>query len=144
FFHALTHLSGGLVGEGHGQNGFRHHAFLLDQIRDAVSDDACLAAPRAGEDQHRPVGGFNGLTLLRIELIEERQQSSPELLSQFYRDEKLMNIATVVDFVILSGAMANAIAESKDPYSAPRIGGSCRDASTVQKIRCANLLLRSA
>src|SRR5208282_1944215 len=37
---------------------------------------ARLAAARAGEDQHRPVGSFDSLALLRVELIEKRQCGS--------------------------------------------------------------------
>ena len=73
FVHALDHLGGGLVGEGHGQDGFRHHAQMLDQMGDAVGDDARLAAARAGQDEHRAFGGFDSFTLLRVELGEERQ-----------------------------------------------------------------------
>ena len=63
--HALDHLAGGLVGEGDGEDGLRHHAQVLDQMGDAVGDDARLAAARAGQDQHRAVGGFDGFALLR-------------------------------------------------------------------------------
>ena len=38
-----------------------------------IGDDAGLAAARAGQDQHRPVGGFDGFALLGVELVEERQ-----------------------------------------------------------------------
>ena len=71
FFNALAHFGGGFVGEGHRQNGFRHHSLVLDQVGDAVGDDARFAAARAGEDQHRAFGGFDGLALLRVELIEK-------------------------------------------------------------------------
>ena len=71
--HALDHLLRGLVGEGHGQDGLRHHAQILDEIRDAEGDDPGLAAARAGQDEHRAVRGFNGGALLRVELVEERQ-----------------------------------------------------------------------
>jgi len=76
FLDALAHFGGGLVGEGHGQDGFRHHALVLDQIGDAVGDDAGFAAARAGEDEHRALSGFDGLALLRVELIEKRQCGS--------------------------------------------------------------------
>ena len=49
---------------------------MLNQVGDAVSDDARLAAPRAGEDQYRTLGGFDGFALLRVELIEKRQCGS--------------------------------------------------------------------
>ena len=54
----------------------RHHAFVLDQIGDAIGDDARLPAAGAGEDQHRALGGFDGLALLRIQLVEKRQCGS--------------------------------------------------------------------
>jgi hypothetical protein len=72
--HALHHLGSRLVGERHGQDGFRHDSEVLDQMSDAVGDDASLPAPGASQDEHRPVGGFDSLTLLRIELVEERQK----------------------------------------------------------------------
>ena len=76
FFDALAHFRGSLVGEGHRQDGFRHHALVLDQIGDAVGDDAGLAAARAGEDQHRAFSGFDGFALLRVQLVEKRQCGS--------------------------------------------------------------------
>jgi hypothetical protein len=42
-------------------------------MRNAVCDDARLPATRAGENEHRPVSSFDGLTLLGIELGEKRQ-----------------------------------------------------------------------
>ena len=47
---------------------------LLDQVGDAIGDDARLAAARAGQDQHRPIDGLDRLPLLRIELGEERKK----------------------------------------------------------------------
>jgi hypothetical protein len=76
FFDALAHFGGGLVCEGHREDGFRHHPLVLDEVGDAVGDDARLAAARAGEDQHRALGSFDGLALLRVELIEKRQCGS--------------------------------------------------------------------
>jgi hypothetical protein len=43
-------------------------------MRNAVGDDARLAAARAGQNEHRPVSGFDSLTLLRIELGQEGQK----------------------------------------------------------------------
>ena len=40
----------------------------LDEMGDAIGDDARLAAAGAGQNEHRAVGGFDGLTLLRVEL----------------------------------------------------------------------------
>ncbi len=76
FLHAFAHFGGGLVGKGHRQNGFRHHSNVLDQVSNAVGNDPCLAAPRAREDEHRALGSFDGLALLRVELIEKRQCGS--------------------------------------------------------------------
>ena len=50
-----------------------HDAAILNEIGDAVGDDPGLAAARAGEDEHRPVRGFDGFALLRIEFFEKRQ-----------------------------------------------------------------------
>src|SRR5258708_8811421 len=76
FSDAFGDFGGGLVGEGHRQNGFRHHSRAFDQVGDAVSDDARLAAARAREDEHRAFSGFDGLALLRVEWIEKRQCGS--------------------------------------------------------------------
>src|SRR5437879_10647003 len=51
----LLHLVGGLIGERDRQKGFGGNA-LLNQVRDAVSDDARLACSRARQHQHRPFG----------------------------------------------------------------------------------------
>jgi hypothetical protein len=40
---------------------------------DAIRDDASLAAARAGQDQYRALGSFDSLALLRIKLIQKRQ-----------------------------------------------------------------------
>ena len=41
------------------------NAHVFNEVGDAVGDDARLAAARAGQDEHRPVGGFDGFALLR-------------------------------------------------------------------------------
>ena len=69
--HAFDHLGGGFIGEGHGQDGFGHHAEILDQMSDAEGDDPRLAAACAGEDEHRAFSSLHGFTLLGIELIEK-------------------------------------------------------------------------
>ena len=66
FFNALHHLRRRLVGESHGKDRLRHHAHLLDQVSNAKRDDASLPAARPSQDQHRPVGSFDRLALLRI------------------------------------------------------------------------------
>ena len=84
--HALDHLRRSLVGKGHRQDGFRHDAQILDQMGDAVGDDARLAAARAGQDEHRPFGGFDSFALLRIEFFEKRQMKKRlRFPTQFYR-----------------------------------------------------------
>ena len=55
---ALGHLGGGLVGEGDSEDGIRRDAALLDEIGDAVRDDAGLARAGSGQDQHRAVNGL--------------------------------------------------------------------------------------
>ena len=45
---ALTHLGGGLVGEGHRQHAVRRDAFRFDEPRDAMYEHPRLAAPGAG------------------------------------------------------------------------------------------------
>jgi hypothetical protein len=46
---------------------------MLNKMRDAVGDDAGLAAARAGQDEDWAFGSLNSLALLGIELIEKRQ-----------------------------------------------------------------------
>ena len=69
-FNALSHFGGSLVGEGDGEDGVRRDSALVDEVGDAVSDDARLARARSGEDQHRPVDGHDCLTLLGIKFVE--------------------------------------------------------------------------
>ena len=64
----LAISDGGFVGEGHREDGVRRHADAVDEMRDAIGDDARLAATGAGEDQHRAVDRLDGFTLLRVEL----------------------------------------------------------------------------
>ena len=42
---------------------------VLDEPRDAVGERARLAAPRAGDDQHRPLAGHDHLELLGVQLV---------------------------------------------------------------------------
>ena len=69
----LHHLGRRFVGKRNRQNRFRHSSQMLDQMGNAVGDDARLAAARTRQDQHRPLHGFDSFALLRIQLIEERQ-----------------------------------------------------------------------
>jgi hypothetical protein len=63
---ALLHFACGLVREGDGENIFRRDSFV-DEMRDAISDDARLARARARQNLNLAVNGFSGLTLLRVE-----------------------------------------------------------------------------
>src|ERR1700691_5481772 len=56
---ALGYFGGGLVGEGDGEDGVRGGAALIDEVRDAVGDDAGLAGSGAGEDEDGAVDGFD-------------------------------------------------------------------------------------
>ena len=62
-FHAGAHFSGGLVGEGDGENLVLLRESLGEEIGDALRDDARLARSRAGEDQQRAVNMEHRLAL---------------------------------------------------------------------------------
>jgi hypothetical protein len=47
---------------------------MLDQMRNSIRDDAGFAAAGPRQNEHRPIGGFNRLALLRIQLGEKRQR----------------------------------------------------------------------
>ncbi len=70
-FDALAHLFGGLVGEGDGQDVVGGDAAFLNEIGDAVGDDAGFAAAGAGEEKHGAVDGEDSLALLRVHVGEE-------------------------------------------------------------------------
>ena len=74
-FDTAGHLRGSLVGEGHREDGVRRHADAVDEMRNAIGNDARLAAAGAGQDQHRPVNGLDRFPLLRIQLGQIRGQS---------------------------------------------------------------------
>ena len=79
---AAAHLRGGLVGESDREDAVRRDALHLDEPSHAVHEHARLAAARAGEDQHRALCSFDGLALLRVELIEKRQCGSGSGIAQ--------------------------------------------------------------
>ena len=64
-------LRGGLVGEGDRQDLPRPDALDADEIGDAMSEDARLAAARAGQDEHRAVRRPNRALLLRVQSSED-------------------------------------------------------------------------
>jgi hypothetical protein len=51
---------------------------ILDQVCNAMGDDASLARSGAGQDQHRPVYVLDGFLLLRIEFTEVQPLSLRE------------------------------------------------------------------
>jgi hypothetical protein len=68
---AMAHLRGGLVGEGHREHVPRVDALDRQEIGDAVRDDAGLAAPRPGQDEHGPLRGRDRVSLRRVQGREE-------------------------------------------------------------------------
>ena len=72
--HPAGHFRSGLVGEGDRQNGVGRHANTVNQVGDAIGDDARLAAARSREDQHRPADRLDGFALLQIQIVEIRRQ----------------------------------------------------------------------
>ena len=65
----LFHLTGRLVGEGHGQDIPRRNLEGADQVRDAMHDDARLAGTGAGQDEQRPFRMLDGFLLLGIQAV---------------------------------------------------------------------------
>ena len=70
--HPVPHFFGGLVGEGHGQDGAGVRTLLLDEPRDAPRDDRGLARPSAREDQQRPFRMHDGFPLGRVQILQQR------------------------------------------------------------------------
>ena len=68
---ARAHLSGGLVGEGHGENGVRRHPLHTHEPGDAVRKHPGLAGTGAGQHQQRPGAGGHGLALGGVEIGEQ-------------------------------------------------------------------------
>ena len=67
---ALLHLARRLVREGDRENLVRLRTDGVDQVRDAIGEDAGLPGARAGDDEQRPFGGEHGLPLRGIEVGE--------------------------------------------------------------------------
>ena len=63
---AVAHLLSGFVGKRDRQNGGPGYVMRFNQVRDAMRDDARLAAAGAGEQQERTFDMGNGFALLRI------------------------------------------------------------------------------
>jgi hypothetical protein len=66
----LAHLACGLVRERDREDLVRLHAAGVDQVRDAVGEDAGLARARPGHDEQRAFGGQDRLALRRVEVGE--------------------------------------------------------------------------
>ena len=68
--HTLLHLTGSLVGEGDRQDAVGSHLLGLDDIADAMGDDAGLARTGAGDDQQGAVKGGDRLLLRLVHASE--------------------------------------------------------------------------
>ncbi len=66
-----TQLGGGLVGEGDGEDLPRPDAADADEICDAMSEDARLAAARPGQDEDWAVCRLNRPLLLRVQTSQD-------------------------------------------------------------------------
>ena len=64
---ARAHLRSRLIGEGDGENAVGLREPLADEVRNAVSDDACLTRSGASQDEKRTVGIENSVPLFGIE-----------------------------------------------------------------------------
>jgi hypothetical protein len=69
--HSLAHLLGRLVGEGDRQNLAGLGEAPSHEVRDAIGNDAGLSRARASEYQEWPARVEDGLSLGRIEGLEE-------------------------------------------------------------------------
>ena len=67
----LTHLLGGLVREGDREDLVRLRGAGREQIRDPVGQDPGLARPGTGEDQERPAGVGDRVTLGLVQPLQE-------------------------------------------------------------------------
>ena len=68
-FGAPFHLFRRFVGEGDGEDAVRSETTPVE-VGDAMRDDACLTAPRAGEHEKRALLVQNGLSLGRIQALQ--------------------------------------------------------------------------
>ena len=66
----LAHLARRLVREGHGEYRRRVHPEAVNQVADAVDDDARFSRARAGEDQGRSLGRRDRQALFLVEAVE--------------------------------------------------------------------------
>ena len=66
----LAHLARGLVRERDREDLVRLHPAGVDQVRDPVGEHARLAGARAGDDEQRPLGCEDRLSLAGIQVGE--------------------------------------------------------------------------
>jgi hypothetical protein len=81
---ALAHLPRGLVRERDREDLVRLHAAGVDQVRDAVGEDARLPGARPGDDEKRPLGREDRFPLRRIqvgEVLLGRRNGHPAMLA---------------------------------------------------------------
>jgi len=71
FADPFGHLPGSFVGKGHRQDILGAHTQIVDQVRDAMGDDAGLARPGSGQDQERSLAVEYGAFLGRVEVLNE-------------------------------------------------------------------------
>ena len=69
FVDSLGHLLCGLVGEGDGEDGVRGHASFLDEVCDAVRDNASLSGPCACKQKDGAIDRLDAFLLLRIHVF---------------------------------------------------------------------------
>ena len=70
--HTLAHLARRLVGEGDAEDLARPGEAAPDQMRHARGQRRGLAGARAGQHQHRPLGGQHRFALRRVERTQQR------------------------------------------------------------------------
>ncbi len=68
---AMLHLARCLVGEGHGHDVPRRDAHVLDEVGDAVGQNARLATAGPGDDEQRPRAGADGVALGRVQVLQQ-------------------------------------------------------------------------
>ena len=78
---SVLHFVGGLVGEGHGEDLPAPRPARAQDVGNARCQHARLAGAGASQDQHRPIDGLDGGTLLGIELGHIRGAQSAQSAS---------------------------------------------------------------
>ena len=65
----IAHFFRGLVGERHREYGFRRNP-IRDQVRHAIRDGPRLAGTSTGQDEDRPICGFDRKPLFRVQFVK--------------------------------------------------------------------------